>query len=161
MQSEEGLTTNEGLKMLVTVACILVGVLLLFVFLLVVRRRRREQRLKRLRGESGRPPARLRGALGEPDRRHRALGGERGGLAPAPASWRSGGDGSPFLWIFPPSFLPPSASQSCHSSRFLRGKPRQTRSGSERPFVGRKQDGGLVVLLQRAEAEGTLPGAGA
>ncbi|XP_011373613.1 Down syndrome cell adhesion molecule, partial [Pteropus vampyrus] len=49
VQSEEGLTTNEGLKMLVTIACILVGVLLLFVFLLVVRRRRREQRLKRLR----------------------------------------------------------------------------------------------------------------
>ncbi|XP_012586416.1 PREDICTED: Down syndrome cell adhesion molecule [Condylura cristata] len=49
VQSEEGLTTNEGLKMLVTIACILVGVLLLFVLLLVVRRRRREQRLKRLR----------------------------------------------------------------------------------------------------------------
>lgn len=44
--------------MLVTISCILVGVLLLFVLLLVVRRRRREQRLKRLRGESGlgRPP---------------------------------------------------------------------------------------------------------
>lgn len=39
--------------MLVTISCILVGVLLLFVLLLVVRRRRREQRLKRLRGESG------------------------------------------------------------------------------------------------------------
>lgn len=52
VQSEEGLTTNEGLKMLVTISCILVGVLLLFVLLLVVRRRRREQRLKRLRGES-------------------------------------------------------------------------------------------------------------
>lgn len=51
VQSEEGLTTNEGLKMLVTISCILVGVLLLFVLLLVVRRRRREQRLKRLRGE--------------------------------------------------------------------------------------------------------------
>ncbi|XP_077927844.1 cell adhesion molecule DSCAM isoform X2 [Halichoerus grypus] len=49
VQSEEGLTTNEGLKMLVTISCILVGVLLLFVLLLVVRRRRREQRLKRLR----------------------------------------------------------------------------------------------------------------
>lgn len=55
VQSEEGLTTNEGLKMLVTISCILVGVLLLFVLLLVVRRRRREQRLKRLRGE-WRPP---------------------------------------------------------------------------------------------------------
>lgn len=50
VQSEEGLTTNEGLKMLMTISCILVGVLLLFVLLLVVRRRRREQRLKRLRG---------------------------------------------------------------------------------------------------------------
>ncbi|GAB1300473.1 Down syndrome cell adhesion molecule homolog [Apodemus speciosus] len=49
VQSEEGLTTNEGLKILVTISCILVGVLLLFVLLLVVRRRRREQRLKRLR----------------------------------------------------------------------------------------------------------------
>uniref|UniRef100_G1LIL2 DS cell adhesion molecule n=1 Tax=Ailuropoda melanoleuca TaxID=9646 RepID=G1LIL2_AILME len=49
VQSEEGLTTNEGLKMLVTISCILVGVFLLFVLLLVVRRRRREQRLKRLR----------------------------------------------------------------------------------------------------------------
>lgn len=39
--------------MLVTISCILVGVLVLFVLLLVVRRRRREQRLKRLRGESG------------------------------------------------------------------------------------------------------------
>lgn len=51
VESEEGLATNEGLKMLVTISCILVGVLLLFVMLLVVRRRRREQRLKRLRGE--------------------------------------------------------------------------------------------------------------
>lgn len=49
--SEEGLATNEGLKMLVTISCILIGVLLLFVLLLVVRRRRREQRLKRLRGK--------------------------------------------------------------------------------------------------------------
>ena len=59
VQSDEGLTTNEGLKMLVTISCILVGVLMLFVLLLVVRRRRREQRLKRLRGERrlGRPPA--------------------------------------------------------------------------------------------------------
>lgn len=52
VQSEEGLATNEGLKMLVTISCILVGVLLLFVLLLVVRRRRREQRLKRLRGKN-------------------------------------------------------------------------------------------------------------
>lgn len=66
VQSEDGLTANEGLKMLVTVACILVGVLLLFVFLLLVRRRRREQRLKRLRGESGR------------------AGGGRGGPGPQP-----------------------------------------------------------------------------
>lgn len=51
VQSEEGLATNEGLKMLVTISCILVGVLLLFVMLLIVRRRRREQRLKRLRGK--------------------------------------------------------------------------------------------------------------
>lgn len=51
VESEEGLATNEGLKMLVTISCILVGVLLLFVMLLVVRRRRREQRLKRLRGK--------------------------------------------------------------------------------------------------------------
>lgn len=58
VQSDEGLATNEGLKMLVTISCILVGLLLLFVLLLVVRRRRREQRLKRLRGEwrLGRPP---------------------------------------------------------------------------------------------------------
>uniref|UniRef100_A0A8C3HFS8 DS cell adhesion molecule n=1 Tax=Chrysemys picta bellii TaxID=8478 RepID=A0A8C3HFS8_CHRPI len=47
------LATNEGLKMLVTISCILVGVLLLFVLLLIVRRRRREQRLKRLRGKRG------------------------------------------------------------------------------------------------------------
>lgn len=53
VQSEEGLATNEGLKMLVTISCILVGVLLLFVMLLIVRRRRREQRLKRLRGKMG------------------------------------------------------------------------------------------------------------
>lgn len=130
MQSEEGLTTNEGLKMLVTVACILVGVLLLFVFLLVVRRRRREQRLKRLRGESGRPPAPV--ALLQRD--SGALwGSQTGGTAPSEGSEAAsrqrlppggrGGDGSRFLWIFPPSFLPPSASQSCHSSRFLRKAP--------------------------------------
>ncbi|ELK37238.1 Down syndrome cell adhesion molecule [Myotis davidii] len=55
VQSEEGLTTNAGLKMLVTISCILVGVLLLFVLLLVVRRRRREQRLKRLREKKTEP----------------------------------------------------------------------------------------------------------
>uniref|UniRef100_A0A4W3INH9 DS cell adhesion molecule n=1 Tax=Callorhinchus milii TaxID=7868 RepID=A0A4W3INH9_CALMI len=49
VQSEEGLATNEELKMLVTISCILVAVLLLFALLLVFRRRRREQRLKRLR----------------------------------------------------------------------------------------------------------------
>ncbi|XP_058884084.1 cell adhesion molecule DSCAM isoform X1 [Acipenser ruthenus] len=49
VQDTEGLPTNEGLKMMVTISCILVGVLLLFVLLLVVRRRRKEQRLKRLR----------------------------------------------------------------------------------------------------------------
>ncbi|MGH0169842.1 UNVERIFIED_CONTAM: hypothetical protein FKN15_057616 [Acipenser sinensis] len=49
VQDTEGLATNEGLKMMVTISCILVGVLLLFVLLLVVRRRRKEQRLKRLR----------------------------------------------------------------------------------------------------------------
>ncbi|XP_041088982.1 Down syndrome cell adhesion molecule homolog isoform X1 [Polyodon spathula] len=49
VQDTEGLATNEGLKMMVTVSCILVGILLLFVLLLVVRRRRKEQRLKRLR----------------------------------------------------------------------------------------------------------------
>ncbi|XP_075710738.1 cell adhesion molecule DSCAM isoform X1 [Rhinoderma darwinii] len=47
--SEEGLSTNKGIKMLVTISCILIGVLLLFALLLIVRRRRREQRLKRLR----------------------------------------------------------------------------------------------------------------
>ncbi|RXM96169.1 Down syndrome cell adhesion molecule-like [Acipenser ruthenus] len=51
VQDTEGLPTNEGLKMMVTISCILVGVLLLFVLLLVVRRRRKEQRLKRLRGD--------------------------------------------------------------------------------------------------------------
>ncbi|XP_069492151.1 cell adhesion molecule DSCAM isoform X3 [Ambystoma mexicanum] len=49
VQGEDGLATNEGLKMLVTISCILVGALLLFVLLLILRRRRREQRLKRLR----------------------------------------------------------------------------------------------------------------
>ncbi|XP_077051770.1 Down syndrome cell adhesion molecule a isoform X3 [Siphateles boraxobius] len=42
-------TNNEGMKMMVTISCILVGMVLLFVLLMVLRRRRREQRLKRLR----------------------------------------------------------------------------------------------------------------
>uniref|UniRef100_A0A672NCR1 Cell adhesion molecule DSCAM n=1 Tax=Sinocyclocheilus grahami TaxID=75366 RepID=A0A672NCR1_SINGR len=41
-------TSNEGMKMMVTISCILVGMVLLFVLLMVLRRRRREQRLKRL-----------------------------------------------------------------------------------------------------------------
>ncbi|KAJ8257142.1 hypothetical protein COCON_G00192940 [Conger conger] len=40
---------SEGLKMMVTISCILVGMVLLFILLLLLRRRRREQRLKRLR----------------------------------------------------------------------------------------------------------------
>lgn len=130
MQSEEGLTTNEGLKMLVTVACILVGVLLLFVFLLVVRRRRREQRLKRLRGESGRPPAPV--ALLQRD--SGALwGSQTGGTAPSEGSEAAsrqrlppGGRGATGV-VFSGFFRPPSsrrpASQSCHSSCFLRKAP--------------------------------------
>lgn len=153
--------------MLVTVACILVGVLLLFVFLLVVRRRRREQRLKRLRGESGRPPAPV--ALLQRD--SRALwGSQTGGTSPSEGSEAAsrqrlppggrGATGVLFSGFFgPPSSRRPHPSHATPRASF--GKPRQTRSGSERPFVGRKQDGGLVVLLQRAEAEGTLPGAGA
>uniref|UniRef100_A0A8C4S2V6 Cell adhesion molecule DSCAM n=1 Tax=Erpetoichthys calabaricus TaxID=27687 RepID=A0A8C4S2V6_ERPCA len=54
VQGTEGMASNEGLKMMVTISCILVGVVLLFVLLLIVRRRRREQRLKRLRGETKR-----------------------------------------------------------------------------------------------------------
>ncbi|XP_043557299.1 Down syndrome cell adhesion molecule homolog isoform X2 [Chiloscyllium plagiosum] len=49
VQTEEGMATNEELKMLVTISCILLAALLLFALLLIVRRRRREQRLKRLR----------------------------------------------------------------------------------------------------------------
>ncbi|XP_043927506.1 Down syndrome cell adhesion molecule isoform X2 [Protopterus annectens] len=49
VQNGDGLATNEGLKMLVTISCIIVGILLLFVLLMILRRRRREQRLKRLR----------------------------------------------------------------------------------------------------------------
>ncbi|KAA0704197.1 Down syndrome cell adhesion molecule -like protein [Triplophysa tibetana] len=42
-------SNNEGMKMMVTISCILVGMVLLLVLLMVLRRRRREQRLKRLR----------------------------------------------------------------------------------------------------------------
>uniref|UniRef100_A0A3B3SQB7 Cell adhesion molecule DSCAM n=1 Tax=Paramormyrops kingsleyae TaxID=1676925 RepID=A0A3B3SQB7_9TELE len=49
----DNMVSNEGLKMMVTISCILVGIVLLFVLLLVLRRRRREQRLKRLRAWSG------------------------------------------------------------------------------------------------------------
>ncbi|XP_026075902.1 Down syndrome cell adhesion molecule-like isoform X2 [Carassius auratus] len=42
-------TGNKGMKMMVTISCILVGMVLIFVLLMVLRRRRREQRLKRLR----------------------------------------------------------------------------------------------------------------
>ncbi|XP_048837420.1 Down syndrome cell adhesion molecule homolog isoform X1 [Brienomyrus brachyistius] len=48
-ESKKNMVSNEGLKMMVTISCILVGIVLLFVLLLVLRRRRREQRLKRLR----------------------------------------------------------------------------------------------------------------
>ncbi|XP_015197156.1 cell adhesion molecule DSCAM isoform X2 [Lepisosteus oculatus] len=48
-ESKDSLSSNEGLKMMVTISCILVGIVLLFVLLVVLRRRRREQRLKRLR----------------------------------------------------------------------------------------------------------------
>ncbi|KAL4647248.1 hypothetical protein GN956_G8521 [Arapaima gigas] len=49
-ESKDNMSSNEGLKMMVTISCILVGIVLLFVLLMVLRRRRREQRLKRLRG---------------------------------------------------------------------------------------------------------------
>lgn len=42
---------GEGVKMMVTISCVLVGIVVIFIGLLVLRRRRREQRLKRLRGE--------------------------------------------------------------------------------------------------------------
>lgn len=42
---------GEGMKMMVTISCVLVGIVVIFIGLLVLRRRRREQRLKRLRGE--------------------------------------------------------------------------------------------------------------
>ncbi|CAF96064.1 unnamed protein product, partial [Tetraodon nigroviridis] len=40
---------GEGLKMMVTISCVLVGIVVIFTGLLMLRRRRREQRLKRLR----------------------------------------------------------------------------------------------------------------
>lgn len=42
---------GEGLKMMVTISCVFVGIAVIFTGLLMLRRRRREQRLKRLRGE--------------------------------------------------------------------------------------------------------------
>uniref|UniRef100_A0A8C9WFQ4 Cell adhesion molecule DSCAM n=1 Tax=Scleropages formosus TaxID=113540 RepID=A0A8C9WFQ4_SCLFO len=45
----DNMSSNEGLKMMVTISCVLVGIVLLFILLMVLRRRRREQRLKRLR----------------------------------------------------------------------------------------------------------------
>lgn len=48
--SQETIHGNEGLKMMVTIICILVAISMVFIVLLVLRRRRREQRLKRLRG---------------------------------------------------------------------------------------------------------------
>lgn len=49
--SEDHSGGGEGLKMMVTISCVLVGIVVIFIGLLVLRRRRREQRLKRLRGE--------------------------------------------------------------------------------------------------------------
>lgn len=49
--SVDSTSSNEGLKMVTIISCVLVGIVLVFVLLLVLRRRRREQRLKRLRGE--------------------------------------------------------------------------------------------------------------
>uniref|UniRef100_A0A8C8MKW2 Cell adhesion molecule DSCAM n=1 Tax=Oncorhynchus tshawytscha TaxID=74940 RepID=A0A8C8MKW2_ONCTS len=48
----DNMSGNEGLKMMVTITCILVAAVMVFILLMVLRRRRREQRLKRLRGES-------------------------------------------------------------------------------------------------------------
>ncbi|KAJ8394703.1 hypothetical protein AAFF_G00043030 [Aldrovandia affinis] len=48
-ESKDNMSSNEGLKMMVTISCILVGIVLLFVLMMVLRKRRREQRLKRLR----------------------------------------------------------------------------------------------------------------
>ncbi|XP_059912470.1 Down syndrome cell adhesion molecule a [Gadus macrocephalus] len=42
-------SSGDGLKMMVTISCVLVGIVFIFIGLLVLRRRRREQRLKRLR----------------------------------------------------------------------------------------------------------------
>lgn len=50
--SQDNPGSSEGLKMMVTISCVLVGIVMVFVLLLVLRRRRREQRLKRLRGET-------------------------------------------------------------------------------------------------------------
>ncbi|XP_031166787.1 Down syndrome cell adhesion molecule homolog isoform X1 [Sander lucioperca] len=47
--SEDNSGGGEGLKMMVTISCVLVGIVVIFIGLLVLRRRRREQRLKRLR----------------------------------------------------------------------------------------------------------------
>ena len=49
-------SSGDGLKMMVTISCVLVGIVFIFVGLLVLRRRRREQRLKRLRGKKAPPP---------------------------------------------------------------------------------------------------------
>ncbi|CDR18402.1 unnamed protein product [Oncorhynchus mykiss] len=48
----DNMSGNEGLKMMVTITCILVAAVMVFILLMVLKRRRREQRLKRLRGES-------------------------------------------------------------------------------------------------------------
>lgn len=45
--------------MMVTVSCVLVGIVVIFTGLLMLRRRRREQRLKRLRGRRGEEEWRL------------------------------------------------------------------------------------------------------
>lgn len=55
--SEDNSGSGEGLKMMVTISCVLVGIVVIFIGLLVLRRRRREQRLKRLRGEMMGVPA--------------------------------------------------------------------------------------------------------
>ncbi|XP_064157717.1 cell adhesion molecule DSCAM isoform X2 [Anguilla rostrata] len=48
-ESKVSMGGNEGLKMMVTISCILLGIVLLFILLMLMRKRRREQRLKRLR----------------------------------------------------------------------------------------------------------------
>ncbi|CDQ76995.1 unnamed protein product [Oncorhynchus mykiss] len=45
----DNMSGNEGLKMMVTITCILVAAVMVFILLMVLKRRRREQRLKRLR----------------------------------------------------------------------------------------------------------------